>query len=113
MRCAIWALALWLAVGSVWQPARIMTAAGRRNLIVRSGLKIGIFQDRLLLNYVLCAMVDRALRARSRGMAAALIRRSESGFHAFFLHPPAVSVKSCMLELKAYAAGLRDLDKIL
>jgi hypothetical protein len=53
------------------------------------------------------------LSERDPGVAAARIRRSESGFHAFFLHRPAVSVKSCMLELKAYAAGLRDLDKIL
>src|SRR5204863_7401756 len=48
--CAIWAFAAWLAVGSVWQPARKRAAAGRRTLIVRRDLKIDIFQDRLLLN---------------------------------------------------------------
>ena len=31
----------------------------------------------------------------------------------FFLHRPTESVQFCVLELEVYAAGLRDLDKIL
>src|SRR5439155_7782981 len=37
-------------------------------------------------------------------------RRARS---TFSLHRPTTSVKFCMLELEVYAAGLRDLDKIL
>ena len=82
MRCAIWALALWLAVGSVWQPATKRTAAGRRIVLARCDRKIDIFQDRHLLNSARSAMAG------------------------FLLHRPAVSVKFCMLDLEVYVAGV-------
>jgi hypothetical protein len=76
-------------VDSVWQPAKKRTAAGSKTLIARPDGKIDILQDRHLLNSVLGAIVG------------------------FFLHQIAAAVQFCMLELKVYAAGRRDLDRIL
>jgi hypothetical protein len=76
-----------MPVGIVWQPATSRSAAATKTGFAR---KIDIFQDRHLLS--------SATRAIPR----------------FLLHQTVASV-ICgqMLELEVYAAGLRDLDKIL
>jgi hypothetical protein len=76
-----------MPVGSVWQPAKKRSAAAKKTGFAR---KIDIFQDRHLLS------------SATRAIAG------------FFLHQPVALVIWCqMLELEVYAAGHRDLDKIL
>ncbi len=49
----------------------------------------------------------------SRALPNEVRQSAGSARSTFPLHRSAASVKFCMLELEVYAAGLRDLDKIL